>query len=292
MKQEGNKQALLVGINDYGGVADLRGCLNDVTNMRNILKHLYGFSNDQTRVLTDQRATRDNILLRLDKMVKTARYGDLLVFHFSGHGSQIRDRDDDELRDHMDELICPYDMDWDGVFITDDMLGEILDELPEGVTMEVILDCCHSGTGTRYDQLGRPEELGPLYPVINRYLSPPLDIACRFEDEAHWFETKRAFREDQRIVRNHVLWAGCKDHQTSADAYIDGSYNGAFTYYFCKHIRKCDMGRTRKELHERVVHSLKHHQFFQTPQLECTQNRQNRPFLSHAFMNKQQADKT
>jgi len=292
MKQEGNKQALLVGINDYGGVADLRGCLNDVTNLRNVLKQLYGFANDQVRVLTDQRATRDNILVRLEKMVKAARSGDLLVFHFSGHGSQIRDRDGDELKDHMDELICPYDMDWDGVFITDDMLGEILNELPRGATMEVILDCCHSGTGTRYDELGRPEELGPLYPFVNRYLPPPVDIACRYEDELQWYQEKRAFLGDQRIVKNHVLWAGCKDHQTAADAYIDDSFNGAFTYYFCKHLRNCNQGLAREELHKRVVHSLKHHQFFQTPQLECAQNGQKQPFLSHALMSKQQSGKT
>lgn len=36
---------------------------------------------------------------------------------------------------------------------------------------------------------------------------------------------------------NHVLFSACRDNQTSADAYIGGSYNGAFTYYFCKHLR-------------------------------------------------------
>jgi hypothetical protein len=37
--------------------------------------------------------------------------------------------------------------------------------------------------------------------------------------------------------QTHVLFAGCKDNQTSADAYISGAYNGAFTYYFCKTLR-------------------------------------------------------
>jgi len=282
MQKDSNNQALLVGINDYGGVGDLRGCLNDLTNLRNVLKTFYGFTNEQIRVLTDERATCENILFRLRKMVKESKPGDFLVFHFSGHGSQIRDRDQDELKDHMDELICPYDIDWDGVYITDDMLGEILGELSTGVTMEVILDCCHSGTGTRFDEWGRPEELGPMYPVVNRYLPPPLDIACRYEDEDQRLQAKRSFRDDQRIVMNHVLWAGCKDYQTSADAYIDGSYNGAFTYYLCKHLRKCNDTLTRKELHERVLHSLKHNQYFQTPQLECGEKMKNEHFLSSA----------
>lgn len=106
------RQALLVGVNDYHRISDLRGCINDVTNMRSILKTYLGFSNDEIRVLVDQRATKENILFRLKKMVAGAKSGDFMVFHFSGHGSQIRDRDHDELKDHMDELICPYDMNW------------------------------------------------------------------------------------------------------------------------------------------------------------------------------------
>jgi metacaspase-1 len=80
------KLALLVGINDYQGVNDLQGCINDVTNVRSVLKTYFGFTNSEIRVLTDNRATKKNILLRLDKMVKTAVNGDYLVFHFSGHG--------------------------------------------------------------------------------------------------------------------------------------------------------------------------------------------------------------
>jgi len=94
------QRALLVGINDYRGISDLRGCLNDVTNLRNILKTYVGFSNRDIGVLVEDRATKDNILYRLKWMVKKAKPGDFLVFHFSGHGSQIRDRDGDELRDH------------------------------------------------------------------------------------------------------------------------------------------------------------------------------------------------
>ena len=143
------KQALLVGINDYKGVNDLQGCINDVTNVRSILKTFFGLSNSDIRVLTNSRATKDNILTRLDTMVKRAENGDYLIFHFSGHGSQIRDREGDELSDHMDELICPYDMDWDDGFITDDMFRDILQQLKKGVRMEILLDSCHSGTGTR-----------------------------------------------------------------------------------------------------------------------------------------------
>ena len=59
-------------------------------------------------------------------MIGQAEAGDVVVFYFSGHGSQIRDRDGDELTDQLDEVICPYDMDWDRrTFILDDDLDAL-----------------------------------------------------------------------------------------------------------------------------------------------------------------------
>ncbi len=168
------RSAVLVGINDYGGTGNLQGCVNDVTNVRHILKTYFGFLNSEIRVLVDQRATKVNIIDRLEKMVANAKRGDHLVFHFSGHGSQIRDRgEQDELNDHLDELLCPHDMDWDGNFIIDDQLRSIFSKLPASVSLEVILDCCHSGTGLRSFDFGRPAALGPEHPTHNRFLPPP-----------------------------------------------------------------------------------------------------------------------
>jgi hypothetical protein len=63
---------------------------------------------------------------------KDAKAGDKLLFHFSGHGSQIRDRDGDELKDQLDEIICPHDMDWNGTYIVDDDLKAVFSKLPAG----------------------------------------------------------------------------------------------------------------------------------------------------------------
>ncbi len=262
------KQALLVGINDYQGINDLQGCINDVTNVRSILKTYFGFTNSEIRVLTDSRATKSNILSRLDKMVSSAVEGDKLIFHFSGHGSQIRDRDGDELADHMDELICPYDMNWDDGFITDDMLREILTRLKKGVTMEILLDSCHSGTGTR-DLTVHPAGTDQCNIINNRYLNPPVDIECRYLGDEDNLKPVRSFRTDREIILNHILWAGCKDNQTSADAMIDGYYNGAFSYYFCKHVRDSQGNISRADLYTRVKNSLKYNKYDQVPQLEC-----------------------
>lgn len=264
------KKALLVGINDYKGISDLRGCINDVTNMRNILKTYLGFSNRDIRVLVDSRASKTNIIHRLKYMVAKAKAGDFLVFHFSGHGSQVRDRNNDELEDRLDELICPYDMNWDGTYITDDTLNSIFSKLPKGVLLEVFLDSCHSGTGLRdASGLGRPESLGPENPTLPRYLPPPIDIECRLEGEEDELTLTRSFTGADRSTVHHILWSGCKDNQTSADAYINNSYNGAFTYFFCKHMRSSGGRVSRKELLKRVRQSLYNGGYSQIPQLEC-----------------------
>lgn len=283
------RKALLVGVNDYKGISDLRGCINDVTNMRSILKTYLGFTNRDIRVLVDERASKDNIIHRLKHMVANAVPGDLLVFHFSGHGSQVRDRDGDELKDHMDEIICPWDMNWDNGFITDDTLNDIFRSLKPGVMLEVILDCCHSGTGLRDVGLGRPAEMGPEHATLNRFLPPPMDIACRLEGEEDEVSEIRGFKTENRSTLRHVLWAGCKDNQTSADAYINGSYNGAFTYYFCKHIRETQAKITRKELLRRIQASLHYNNYSQIPQLECEatlRNTDTRSFIKNGSKSK------
>jgi len=67
---------------------------------------------------------------------------------------------------------------------------------------------------------------------------------------------------------NHVLWAACKSDQYSSDASIGGSPNGAFSYFFCRHIRDTQGRISREQLLKLVRASLKHEGFSQVPQLE------------------------
>lgn len=251
------KKALLVGINDYKQINDLSGCINDVTNVRDILLKYFGFTVPDIRVLVDSRATKANILNRLKWLLTRAKKGDTLIFHYSGHGTRLRDRDGDELKDHMDEAICPWDTSWDGGLILDDDLYNIFQGIPKGTALEVILDSCHSGTGTR--------EIMAMKDMKIRFLLPPIDIECRTEEG---LKVRRIGAKFQEKALNHVLWAGCKDGQTSADALIGNTYNGAFTYYFCRHIRDTQGKMGRGELLKRVRASLKHEKYSQVPQLE------------------------
>jgi len=276
------RKALLVGINDYPGTQnDLQGCVNDTTNLYDVLVKYFGFTPADIVLLSNARARKAAILDGLKSLVAGAARGDSLVFHYSGHGSQIRDTDGDELEDGKDEILCPYDFDWSGGFIRDDDLASIIGGLKDGVHLEVVLDSCHSGTGTRELILDRRtlarlaggampadpvEAWKSAYCIRPRFLVPPADIEHRAD------EVFGPALPLQRILRaqpmNHVLWAACRSSQFSADAEMDGKPSGAFTYFFCRHLRAVQGRVSRGELLKLVRASLKHEGFSQVPQLE------------------------
>ena len=275
------RRALLVGVNDYKDAGDLRGCVNDVLDMHFTLRCLLNFETKDIRVLTDSRATKENIMYRLKWLVKGAQAGDFLVFHFSGHGSQVRDRNGDELSDGLDELICPYDMNWDGTYITDDNLNKVFKSVPKGALLEVYIDSCHSGTVLREMGLTPPLELQAEHPVLHRFLPPPADIYLRAGGEEDHLK-KRGFLQgaaSRTSKKHHILWAGCQANQTSADAFIDGRYHGAFTYFFCKHLRKSPR-ISRSKLLGKVRSSLVHGGYSQIPQLELDATQRGRAVFS------------
>lgn len=243
--------ALLVGVNKYENGNDLRGCCNDVDNVHGVLVDILGYRPSEIVVLKDGDATMANMLKHLHALVGRLTKDDIGFFHFSGHGSQVADKDGDEA-DRKDELICPHDMSWvANRYITDDDLYTILRGVPEGAYVEVLLDSCHAGTGIRTERR--------LYsPRVKSIISPHvgLDLPVR-----------RMRRSVQGLTPNSVLWAGCEDGQLSSDAYLGGEYNGAFTYFWAKCLRD-DPNILRHKLLPKVRAELKSNGFDQIPQLE------------------------
>jgi len=249
------KKALLVGINkhQFQG-ADLQGCVNDVENMRDVLVKLYGFPLDNIRVLTDYRATKAAILKRLHWLIDDSVNGDELVFHYSGHGSKVRDRNGDELDDGMDEILIPTDHDWSNP-LTDDNIGNIFRNLAHGANLTMFCDACHSGSMSR--------SIAPIQNtrINDRFLQPPFDIVARSEGR----DLKvRQFGKSPKATQRHVLISGCKDNQTSADAYINKKYQGAFTWAITKAIEE-NPNNTCKEIHARTLDIIRN--YSQVPQL-------------------------
>jgi metacaspase-1 len=278
------KRALLIGINRYKiPGADLRGCVNDVKNLRQALIDLYGFKATDIAELTDLAATKASMQAAVRKLVAAARPGDVILLHYSGHGSNVPDQDGDEA-DRRDEILCPTDLDWKNP-LADDWLRQSFDRLRPGVSFTVIMDCCHSGTNTRVPQ-------PPDAPSIPRYLPNPWDIMATESGRKLRGKVTGQLRASPRPVRARkdvvhadipeMLITGCRDTQTSADAYIGGSYNGALTYHLVQALRDGDGNLSYAELHRRTVEGLRKGAFDQVPQLEGRQTAFGQPFLSPA----------
>ncbi len=83
------KLALLVGINQYQGVA-LSGCVTDVELQRELLIYRFGFQPQDILTLTDQQATRAAIAMAfISHLTEQAQSGDVVIFHFSGYGGTV-----------------------------------------------------------------------------------------------------------------------------------------------------------------------------------------------------------
>lgn len=261
-------RALCVGINQFKNYpqATLQGCVNDAHDMVSILKTFLGFTDADITVLTDTQATKANIMAKLGSMVSDARAGKLnyLVFSMSSHGTQVPDRNGDE-PDHYDEAFCPTDLaqkgnQWDpNHLIIDDELHDLLVTLPPNVLVEGFLDTCHSGSGFRTVDM--------LLDRRARFIPPPtFEALIEVEGRQPRGLAKRLL---QKGIIHHILWAGCRDNQTSADANIGGTWHGAFTYFLCKEIRASHNSLTRAQLLAKVRTDLSTAHYTQIPQLEA-----------------------
>ena len=81
-----NKKAVLVGINYVGSQNELKGCVNDVYKIRDLLVSRYDYLHENIKLLLDGEATRANILSEFTNLVENAQEGDRICFTFSGHG--------------------------------------------------------------------------------------------------------------------------------------------------------------------------------------------------------------
>lgn len=258
------KKALLVGLNKYARPgSDLRGCVNDVKNLHKVLIDVYKFKPDNIRVICDDRATQKNILERLNWLVSNNPVGSEVVFQYSGHGSQVRDRNGDELEDGLDEILCPHDLNWQNP-LTDDILASILKKVSQGVFFTMVCDACHSGSMTRGFSNPGLEECDDKN-TRGRFLPAPFDIEARSLGRSLPMRKIGANKKGPSVQR-HVLLSGCEDRQTSADAYISRTYQGAMTYSFIAALAK-DKNTTWKNVYTELMKIIKVGGFTQNPQL-------------------------
>ena len=84
------KLALLVGVNRYPHQEHLDGCLTDIELQKELLVYRFGFQPQNIITLSDRQATRENIETAFIEHLGQAQSDDVVVFHFSGYGGQIK----------------------------------------------------------------------------------------------------------------------------------------------------------------------------------------------------------
>ncbi len=154
------KYAVVVGINKYeckvkkGGPGrsvpyDLDGAVNDAKYLREILVGRFSFQETNITALYNENASRTRILGSLDEMLKKAGEGDMALFYYAGHGSQMKNSKSKE-SDGLDETIVPADACTGAPDIRDKELARVYHKfLDKKIRLVVIMDSCYSGSAAR-----------------------------------------------------------------------------------------------------------------------------------------------
>jgi hypothetical protein len=238
------KYALLIGINYTSAPSgQLNGCINDVNKMKHLLIHKFGYKKQNIKMLTDdhfEKPTFHNIMKEINVLLEKAKFCSDIFFHYSGHGSYIPDQDGDEA-DRQDECLIPLDYYKNG-YITDDMIRKLfVEKLSPSCRATLVVDACHSATC--FDLPYKYNKQGQEWERINDNVVPNKQIA---------------------------MISGCKDSQTSSDAYLNGEFKGAMTFALTSVLEHYNYKISWKDLLNKMHELLESKHFTQKPQLSTS----------------------
>jgi len=248
---QGVKYGLLFGLNyNNEPSAKLRGCINDVQNVKQFLidvkqfNHIDLYSDDVPS--SERKTTGYHIIHEIEKLaIKThEKEIDMVWIHFSGHGCSVRDWSGDEM-DGTDECIVPSDFRTNGV-VKDDTIKNALLKFNKRTKVIMFFDCCHSGT---------------IADLRYKYND---DNSCRVDNKT-------------QCDANVIMISGCKDTQTSADAFNvmnQRMFTGAMTSCIL------NVFRTQRDMSvfsvvSKLREELKTKRFSQIPQLSSSHMLEN-----------------
>jgi Caspase domain/N-acetylmuramoyl-L-alanine amidase len=270
----GRRRALCVGIDRYP-TAPLGGCANDARQWGETLRSL---SFENPLLLLDGEATRSAILGNLTELIGSSHPGDVLVFQFAGHGTQLKDLNADEAGGDspgLDEALCPIDF-AEGHFLIDDDLATVFEQVPPGVNMTVFTDCCHSGTITRL-AIGTPAA-GAGASGKARFIPSTPEM-----EAAH-----AAFRESLGTVKDarsrgaydrarEILFCACRSREVA----LESAGHGHFTTRATEILNEGIAGLSNAEFQRRVTAAFGANPR-QNPELHCAAELRDFALLSSA----------
>ncbi|KAL5789611.1 hypothetical protein ACOSQ2_004499 [Xanthoceras sorbifolium] len=302
--------AVLVGCNYPNTKYELHGCINDVIAMREVLIKRFGFDPSRIELLTDAPAgsslvvpTGANIKAALNRMVDGAEAGDVLFFHYSGHGAMIPSKKRGRPF-RQDEAIVPTDFN----LITDLDFRQLVNRLPKGTSFTILSDSCHSGglIDKEKEQIGpysiiqnngkeccsNPKTI-PFQSVLQHLSSLTristsdigthlleffgVDASIRFRLPLHELESFESLKPDEGI-----LLSGCQANETSADMNPvkgGGKAYGAFSDAVQRVLKENSGALSNREVVMMARKVLEEKGFDQHPCLYCSDDNAEAKFL-------------
>lgn len=283
-----NKHAIIVAIGNYpqnkkeGGDWKNLNSLNDVDLIDSMLVD-QRFPNENCYYLLDENATPENLNKTFDKLFAKLQPGDVVFFHYSGHGQQVADitpkkRKDliggDEL-DGLDEALVLYnapknfngrkDYEMEDHYVDDQLniqFTRIRKKIGTTGQLVVTIDACHSGTATRGNNApavrGSHEICAPDGWEIKHHSDTTKSFALDFDENSKDYGTMAAF-------------FGCKPEQVNCEFLPRGSKNtyGSLTYFFIQGMKTLEENASYANLFLEIrKQMLFHFRGNQTPEFE------------------------
>jgi len=269
LNAEPTKHALIIAVGEYpseGGWSAISS-VNDVALIQGALLQ-QGFMQENINIIVNDGARKEGIVNEFTKLSRKVKKGDIVVIHFSGHGQQIMDNGADEL-DGYDESLIPFDAklyfssNYKGEnHLRDDeitvLLNALRKNLGESGDVLVILDSCHSGTGTRGLAKSRGTDV--------KFRSPDYDPAeKKDEDNFSAIETS-----NDGSLASLVVLSGASQEELNYE-YIDrnnGTSYGSLSYSFSKALAEATPETTYRALFDKIKVEMSMIAPKQSPQIE------------------------
>nr|GME05886.1 metacaspase-9 [Ipomoea batatas] len=301
-KKSMKRMAVLVGCNyENNSVFKLNGCRNDVLAMKEVLISRFGFKPDCIEVLTDEEGspvlpTAANIKSTLLRMVARSEPGDVLFFHFSGHGILIESLNEEAILGHDLNVITSVDF------------RHIVKGVPIGATFTILSDSCHSGGLIDKEK----EQIGPCdhptcgnetpepppntqvksvpFEFLLRHLSSITKLTTRdiaphhlelFGDHASLSFKQVDKRPEPLDADEGILLSGCQANEVSRDVPTKEGQppRGAFSYAVETVLKEHPGPLSNRELVLLARKVIKKYQLPQHPCLYCCDGNADAVFL-------------
>ena len=209
------------------------------------------------KTLKNAEATREAVVDGFRTHLGKAQKGDVAVFCYSGHGSQ--EQAPEEFwkiePDHLDETLVCFDSrnpgNWD---LADKELAKLINDVAaKGPHVAVILDCCHSGSGTR--EIGTVVRRAPTdlrrRPIESFLVSVAEAQAAAASRDASASSAAWSIATEGR----HVLLAACRDDEEAKEYIGDGQHRGAISFFLGDALKSAAGVPTYRDLFARAPHS-------------------------------------